>query len=106
MTAPDRNLQQYANEGQQRILKLLQCLAGNEITGLLPGEIARMQDCSASLVTRDLANLQLAGYAEQQPETGRWRLAPELVQIALKHMAALDRAQTRLDETRSRFSRS
>jgi len=102
----DRNLQQYANEGQQRILKLLQILAGHEITGLLPSDIARAQQCGASLVTRDLANLQLAGYAEQLPETGRWRLAPELVQIALKHMAALDRAQTRLDETRSRFSRS
>lgn len=102
----ERNLAQYANEGQQRILALLQALAGHEITGLLPGEIARLQGCSASLVTRDLANLQIAGYAEQLPETGRWRLAPELVQIALKHMAALDRAQTRLDETRSRFSRS
>lgn len=101
----DRNLDQYAHEGQQRLLKLLQVLAGHEITGMLPSDIARAQACSASMVTRDLANLQLGGFAEQLPETGRWRLGPALVQIGLKHMAALDRAQKRLDETRNRFSR-
>lgn len=95
----------YTNDAQQRILRLLTLLAGNEITGMAPGEIARHQQCSPSVVTRDLANLQEAGFAERVPETGAWRLAPPVVQIALKHMAALDRAQTRLDETRNRFSR-
>lgn len=96
----------YTNEAQQRILRLVGTLAGHEITGLMPSEIAKAQQCSAPMVTRDLANLQEAGLAEQVPETGRWRLAPELVQIALKHMAALDRAETRLAETRNRYSRS
>lgn len=95
----------YTHDGQQRILRLVLLLAGNEITGLTPSDIAKQQACSASCVTRDLANLQEAGFAEQVPETGRWRLAPQVVQIAIKHMAALDRAQSRLDETRSRFSR-
>lgn len=95
----------YTNDGQQRILKLLSLLAGNEITGLRPGEIAKLQECSASVVTRDLANLQEAGFAEKVPETDAWRLAPEIVQIAMKHMTALDRAERRLDETRSRYSR-
>ena len=95
----------YTHEGQQRILKLVLLLAGNEITGMAPSDIARQQACNPSLVTRDLANLQEAGFAELVPETGRWRLAPQVVQIAIKHMAALDRAQSRLDETRARFSR-
>jgi DNA-binding IclR family transcriptional regulator len=95
----------YAHEGQQRILALVMLLAGHEITGLTPSEIAKQQFATASTVTRDLANLQQAGWAEVVPETGRWRLAPQVVQIAIKHMTALDRAQKRLDETRQRFSR-
>lgn len=103
--AADRDLSQYAHEGQQRMLKLITLLAGHEITGLVPSEIARQQACSASVVTRDLANLQLAGFAEQVPETGRWRLSPQIVQISLKHMQALDRAEQRLSDVRNRFSR-
>lgn len=95
----------YSHDGQQRVLRLLLLLAGHEITGMAPVEIAKQQGCNASAVTRDLANLQEAGLAEQVPETGRWRLAPQIVQIALRHMAAVERAQTRLDEIRNRFSR-
>lgn len=101
----DRPITQYAHDGQQRLLKLITLLAGHEITGLAPAEIAREQACNASMVTRDLANLQLGGFAELVPETGRWRLSPQIVQIALKHMHALDRAQHRLGEVRSRYSR-
>ena len=96
----------YTNEAQQRILRLIGTLAGNEITGLTQTEIAKAQECSAPMVTRDMANLAKAGLAERVPETNRWRLAPELVQIALKYMAALDRAETRLGEVRNRFSRA
>jgi len=96
----------YTHEGQQRVLRLLLLLAGHEITGLAPADIAKQQGCNASAVTRDLANLAEAGLAEQVPETGRWRLAPQIVQIALRHMAALDRAEQRLAETRNRFSRA
>jgi DNA-binding IclR family transcriptional regulator len=96
----------YTNEAQQRILRLLLTLAGNEVTGLKPSDIAKLQDCTAPMVTRDLANLREAGLAELVPETDRWRLAPAVVQIAIKHMAALERAETRLAETRNRYSRS
>lgn len=95
----------YAHEGQQRLLKLVQLLAGNEINGMAPAEIARQLECGAASVTRDLANLRLAGMAEQVPETGRWRLGPALIQIALKHSAALARAEARLAEVRDRFNR-
>ena len=98
--------EQYTNEGQQRILRLVNVLAGHEVTGMTPTQIAQAQECSPSLVTRDLANLQLAGWAEQVPDTGYWRLAPQVVQISIKHATALQRAETRLDEVRNRFSRS
>lgn len=93
----------YSNDAQLRMLKLITLLAGHEITGLAPADIARDQGCSASMVTRDMANLLEGGFAEQVPETGRWRLAPQVVQIATRHMVALDRAAQRLDEVRQRY---
>lgn len=96
----------YISDGQQRILRLLNVLAGHEINGLLPTDIAKAQGCGASMVTRDLANLRAAGFAEQVPETGRWRLAPQIVQISLRHAAALNQARQRLDDITQRFSRS
>ncbi|MCW5657413.1 MAG: hypothetical protein KIT60_06900 [Burkholderiaceae bacterium] len=95
----------YTHEGQQRILKLITLLAGNEINGLAPGEIAVLQGCSASLVTRDLANLREAGYAEQVPHNKQWRLSPQIVQIAVRLQMELGRAEQHLTETRGRFTR-
>jgi DNA-binding IclR family transcriptional regulator len=96
----------YTSDSQQRILKLIVLLAGHEIVGMAPADIARQQGCAASAVTRDLANLRTAGFAELVPETGCWRLSPTVVQIALAHMAALERAAVRLSEIQNRYSRS
>lgn len=96
----------YTNEGQQRILKLLTLLAGNEVDGLAPGQIAKLQGCSPSVATKDLANLRTAGYAEQVPTSGHWRLSPQIVQIAVRFQLALGQAEERLISTRSRFTRS
>lgn len=96
----------YRNEAQQRLLQLVQLLAGNELTGIAPAEIARQLKVTPSCITRDVANLQMAGMAELVPETGRVRLGPALVQMALKHMAAMDRAQSRLNEIKARYSRT
>lgn len=101
-----QDLTKYAHEGQQRLLKLITLLAGHELTGAAPSDLARAQDCAPSLMTRDLANLALAGFAEHVPETGRWRLSPQVVQIAIKHMTALDQAERRLADVRNRYSRS
>ena len=96
----------YISESQQRILGLLLTLAGNEIDGLAPGQLATLNNCGPSQVTRDLANLKHASWAEQITTTGRWRLGPQVVQIATRHMTALERAKTRLDEVQSRYSRN
>ena len=58
MSQPD-----YTNDGQQRILRLLNVLEGHEVNGLTPSQIAQEQGCSASLVTRDLANLKYSKWA-------------------------------------------
>lgn len=95
----------YIREPQQRLMQLIRTLAGNEIEGLAPGEIAKLNSWPASQVTKDLANLKHFGWAEQISATGRWRLGPEIVQIATRHMTALDRAKRRLEETTNRYSR-
>lgn len=100
------NPELYLHEGQQRILRLITLLAGHEVTGIAPAQLATLNECSQQLVHRDLANLQIAGMAERVPDTNLWRLAPQIVQIAIKHSVALDRARTRLTEVTNRFSRS
>lgn len=97
--------EKYTCEPQQRILRLLHVMAGNEVHGLAPSDIAKAQGCALSVVTRDLANLHQAGMAEQVPETNRWRLAPLIVQIAVKHSVGLQRAETKLTEIKTRYSR-
>lgn len=93
----------YINTAQQRVLALIFRLAGHEIQGLAPSELASAMRTSASNMTRDLANLKEAGFAEPL-ESGRWRLTPRVVQISLAASTAFARAQDRLNETRQRFS--
>ncbi len=96
----------YISEQQQRLLQVIRTLAGNEIEGLAPGDIAKLVPCAPSQVTRDLANLKHFGWAEQIATTGRWRLGPQIVQISTRHATALARAGQRLAEVNNRYSRS
>lgn len=98
--------EKYTNDGQQRVLALIKVLAGHEMVGLSMKDIGAAQKCSLQLVLRDLANLEQAGFAERLTETGRWRLAPAMVQIAVAFSASINRARRRLDETEQRYTRS
>jgi len=94
----------YINAAQQRVLAIVFRLAGHEIEGIAPSELASAVHTSASNITRDLANLREAGFAEPL-DSGRWRLTPRVVQISLAASTAFAKAQDRLDEARQRFSR-
>lgn len=96
----------YTNAAQQRLLQLIDLLAGHELQGVAPAEIAKALRVSASVVTRDLDNLRTAGWAEQTPQGGRWRLAPHVVQISLRHAAAIQAGQQQLNDVVQRFSRT
>lgn len=97
--------ERYRSESQQRILRVLFALAGHEVNGLAPGEIAKGLSISPSQVTHDLANLKIAGAAEEIPELKRWRLTPRIPQIAVAMLTRLDRDAKRLEEVRQRFTR-
>lgn len=95
----------YDNAGQQRILRALLILAGNEFNGVAPGELAKAMNESPSTATRDLHNLKEVGFAEQIQETGRWRLGPKVIQVSLAFSQELSRARARLDEVSNRYTR-
>lgn len=96
---------EYPNAAQSRGYAVLLALAGNEFLGLLPSEVAKKIGASQSLITRDLSVLKAAGLAEQIQETGRWRLGPKLVQIAVAFQVHLDASRRRLDEVNQRYTR-
>lgn len=95
----------YDSPGQQRILRALLVLAGNEFQGVAPGELAKSMGVSPGTATRDLHNLKEVGFAEQIQETGRWRLGPKLVQVSIKFSSSLERAQLRMSEINNRYTR-
>ena len=96
----------YTNATQQRILRVLLALAGHEVNGLAPSEIAHGLNINQSNTTRDLANLREAGLAEQIPDTGRWRLTPRIPQIAVAMLQGVDRAQLKVTEVKQRYTRA
>lgn len=93
----------HDNGSQRRILDAIRVLAGHELHGLAPKDLVWALGTSPASITRDLHNLVTAGFAEQIAETGRYRLGPGLVRIAIAHATAMERAQQRLAETINRY---
>lgn len=98
--------ERYEVESQQRILRVLLSLSGHEVTGLAPGELAKGLELPGAQITKDLANLRIAGLAEEIVGTGRWRLTPRLVQIAVAFQLAVDTAERKLGEIKHRYTRT
>lgn len=96
----------YTNAAQQRLLQLIDLLAGHELAGLLPNEIAKALAVGASTVTRDLDNLRSAGWAELTPKGDRWRLAPHVIQLSLRYAAALDAGAQQWRDIQRRYGRA
>lgn len=100
-------MSKYKNEAQQRLLRVLKTLRGREFDGITPTEIAKKVETSMPNVTRDLANLEAAGFAERLPGAeDRWRYGPQLVQIAQAHQLGIARIRQFIDETAQRYSRA
>lgn len=61
----------YTNASQQRVLKVLKALSGHDLYGLTISQLAAMLESNPAQVTKDLANLEMQGFAEREGE--RWR---------------------------------
>lgn len=90
--------EQYISDQVQRTLRIIRAMAGNEVSGISPTEIAKKTKTSASNVTRVLANLEAQRFVERLPgDNKRFRLAAAFVQIANTVTIGLTRAKQQLD---------
>lgn len=92
----------YTNAGQQRLLQLIDLLAGHELQGLANVDVASALRCTAPTALRDLNNLRTAGWAEQTPQ-GRWRLAPHVIEISERYAAGVRANVQGLLDTTQRY---
>jgi DNA-binding IclR family transcriptional regulator len=83
---------------------LYRLLAGNELLGLAPGEIAKGLNVSPSWVSVTLPALAIDGFVEQVAGTNRWRLSVAFVRIAFTVSTEHATAKKRLAEVGDRYS--
>ncbi|NSY36604.1 hypothetical protein CKO50_17210 [Pseudoalteromonas sp. HM-SA03] len=76
-------MSQYISAQIQRVLATIELMAGREIEGAEPGKLAAELGCSPADMTRVLANLEHADWAERlTTNQNRWRLHKKPVQIS------------------------
>ncbi|WMO14351.1 hypothetical protein [Pseudoalteromonas piscicida] len=76
-------MSQYISAQVQRVLAAVELMAGKELDGVEPKQLAQELDTSPADVTRILANLAQAGWAERLPgNEKRWRLHKKPVQLS------------------------
>lgn len=91
-------------ENLRKTCDLFRLLAGHEVLGLAPGEIAKGLEVSASWVSINLPALEAeAGFVERVAGTNRWRLGVPFVRIAMTVMTNLNAERQRLEETAKRY---
>ena len=84
---------------------LFRLLAGHEVLGLAPGEIAKGLGVSASWVSNNLPALAAeTGFVERVEGTNRWRLGVSFVRISMTVATSMGQAMRRLDEINKRYA--
>lgn len=83
---------------------LYRLLAGHELLGLSPGEIAKGLEVSPSWVSLNLPELAEDGFVEQVQGTNRWRLGVQFVRIAITVSTNLNQAKRQLDDLTQRYA--
>ena len=84
---------------------LFRLLAGHEVLGLAPGEIAKGLGVPPSWVSQNLPALEAeTGFVERVEDTNRWRLGVPLVRIAITVSANLNQAKRQLEELSQRYA--
>ena len=91
-------------ESQRKTCELFKLLAGHEVYGLSPTEIATGLGVNAPWVTRNLHALATTGFVERVDGTNRWRLGVALVRIAFTVSTEHTSAKKRLAEVGDRYS--
>lgn len=89
----------------RKTCELFKLLAGHELLGLAPAEIAKGLDVTPSWVSVNLPAIAAAtGFVERVDGTNRWRLGVPFVRISVTVASNLSQAQRRLDEITKRYA--
>ena len=88
----------------QKTCDLFRVLAGHELLGLTPGEIAQALKVSPSWVSINLPAMVGTGFIEQVPGTNRWRLGVALVRISVTVATNLNQNKRNLDDLSARYT--
>ena len=83
---------------------LFRLLAGHEVLGLAPGEIAKGLGVPPSWVSQNLPALATTGFVEQVAGTNRWRLGVQFVRISVTVGTNLNKARQQLDDLNQRYA--
>ena len=96
---------QYAvPEPVRKVCDLFRLLAGYEVNGLAPGEIAKALGVGAPWVSVNLPGLAELGFVERVGETNRWRLGVAFLRIATTVLTANGQAKDQLAERLARIT--
>ena len=88
----------------RKTCELFRLLAGHELLGLAPAEIAKGLDAAPSWVSVNLPALAGTGFIERVDGTNRWRLGVPFVRISVTVASNLSSAKRRLEETSHRYA--
>jgi ArsR family transcriptional regulator len=103
MSAPKTTIYELPSS-VAKVNKLYRLLAGHELLGLAPGEIAKGIGVSPSWVSQMLPALCADGFVEHVAGTNRWRLSVQFVRIATTTATNLAAAKRQLDDISHRYS--
>lgn len=99
---PDANTK--INHSAVKVLKVLNVLLRHFAHGMAPGDLVKATGESPSNITRYVATLEAAGFAERIPETGRIRPSHRFAQQAVGILRTMEAAKVRVDESVSRLT--
>lgn len=103
--ATDTNTTYKLAEPIRKVNALYRLLAGHELLGLAPAEIAKGLDVTPSWVSVNLPAIAAEdGFVERVDGTNRWRLGVPFVRISTTVSTNLSQAQRRLDEITQRYA--
>lgn len=83
---------------------LFRLLAGHELLGLAPGEIAKGLGVPPSWVSQNMPAMATTGFVEQVAGTNRWRLGVSFVRISTTVATNLNAAKRQLEDISARYS--
>jgi DNA-binding IclR family transcriptional regulator len=100
----NQEVQYKLAEPIRKTCDLFRLLAGHEVLGLSPGEIARGIDVPPSWVSVNLPALATTGFVERVDGTNRWRLGVSFVRIGVTVGSNLAQAKRHLEEVSQRYA--